>query len=316
MDSKNLFSWNKNTKIFLICIGLSIVVWLLQKLSVDHTLTISVPIAYTIPDAKTFAESPYQEAQVIVRGIGWDLLKSQFLQQDLSVEVILSSDSIQNINEFQIKDGLAKSIGSNKIQILDINPKSIPILLAQNFQKKVPLELKEEISFFPDHYLTTPILLEPDSISIFGPKEVLDTISIWYTEKLVLNKLKNNIQKSLKIENTSSDLLKLSTTSTIVTIEVEEFTEKIFELPVVLMNKKEDIVFGYKSLPDRARLYVTLPLSKYDLPNLEEFKLVAEIDTDSDNQSNKKAKLHLKLYPGYIQTYKIHPANVDIYRFE
>lgn len=316
MESKKLFKWNQNYTVLLLSIGISFFFWLMLKMSTAHTFTQTITINYQVPESMTWAYLPVNSLDVLLRGVGWDLIKSTLNKKSLEVDIELSIDTSQTITESTLQDILRKNLQDNNIQIMNINPSRITLGLTPTYQKKVPIELVSDITFYPDHDFSKEISVEPDSVVLFGPQELLDSIKSWSTETLELSNLKQPVTKTLKLISPQDELIKLSTYSALIDIEVEEFTEKVIELPIQIVSKTGNPINDYQALPESARIYVIIPLSMYDLPSIDEFKLVAEIDQRKMKTANNKVGLKLALYPGYVKTFKIHPNTVDVYKMD
>lgn len=316
MESKKLFKWNQNYTVLLLSIGISFFVWLMLKMSTAHTFTQTISINYQVPESMTWNYLPVNSLDVLLRGEGWDLIKSTLNKKSLEIDIELSIDTSQTITESTLQDILRKNLQDNNIQIMNINPSRITLGLTPTYQKKVPIELVSDISFYPDHDFSKEISVEPDSVVLFGPQELLDSIQFWSTENLELSNLKQPVSKTLKLISPQNELIKLSTYSVLIEIEVEEFTEKVIELPIQLVSKTGKTINDYQALPESARVYAIIPLSMYELPSTDEFKLVAEIDESKMRTTNNKVSLKLALYPGYVKTFKIHPNTVDVYKMD
>lgn len=316
MESKKLIKWNQNYTVLLLSIGISFFFWLMLKLSTAHTFTQTISVNYQVPESMTWTYLPVNSLDVMLRGEGWDLIKSTLSKKSMEVDIELSSDTSQTITESTIQDILRKNLEDNNIQIMNINPSIITLGLTPTYQKKVQIKLVSDISFYPDHDFSKEISVEPDSVVLFGPQELLDSIQFWSTENLELSNLKQSISKTLKLVSPQNELIKLSTYSVLIDIEVEEFTEKVIELPIQLVSKTGKNINDYKALPESARVYAIIPLSMYELPSNDEFKLVAEIDESKMRTTNNKVSLKLALYPGYVKTFKIHPNTVDVYKMD
>jgi len=315
MLSKNHKWWKNNTSVLLICILLSFVFWIMQKLSGEHIFTLPVQIKYDLPDGKGIDTDTPNQLEVLFKGRGWEITKLSILK-DLHITVPLSEDETQNFNESFLKNVIQAALHSMPLQVLDIRPNELSVELYQTFLKRVPLQLDIDVQFFPDFDFSKPIVLKPDSVTLYGAKELLDTIQVWTTEKLVLDKLKKNISKTLKLKSPGNIALQISEYSALVEIFVEEYTERIFELPIIVVSAEGKSLNTYKTLPDKARVYAVLPLSKYDDPLPDEFKLVVIVDTKEQYIAQNSKPLTLSLYPNYIKSLKIHPPQIEIFQLD
>lgn len=311
----NLFSGKRNYTIIIVCFCISLFIWFVQKLSTEHTFQTEIPLEFDVPESRTFTEDPNQVLKITLRGKGWELIRTSRVFSFENPQVVLSEELEQTIEINQIREAIRSLLPDMRLQIIEVEPTTISVKLAQTYQKTVPLELVSNITFYPDHDISNPIMLDPDSINIFGPQTLLDSISTWQTEEFQVENIKENLVRTIKLKSPEQPVIKLSTQSTIVSVEVQEYTEKIFDLPIHVNSKSMDNS-KLRAVPERARIYAVLPLDMYDLVNEDEFKLIATVDSPAVLTKNRKVKLELQLYPGYIKSFKIYPSNIEVFQID
>jgi hypothetical protein len=310
--------WKREHTILSLCMVIAFFSWIIMKMSTEHTITIPVLIQYEIPESMTFESDPGNKFDLTIRGYGWDLLKARPTSKSALLKVSLTEELKHTINESRIKNEIRVQLTDDRIKIIDVNPNSMEIALTPTYQKKVPVIADLQIDFFPDHDLSSPIKILPDSITIYGPQQLLDSITSWKTEPILFKKIKNDVQRTVKLVSPSNIFIRMSTSSVLIEATVEEFTEKMFELPVQLIGLDGRTVRTneYRLLPESAKVFFVLPLSKYETPLKEEFKLVASLDLMQIKRGENIIPLDLKFYPNYIKSYKIAPNYIELFKVE
>ena len=93
---------------------------------------------------------------------------------------------------------------------------------------------------------------------------------------------------------------------------VEQYTEKILEIPIQFSSNKKGNT-SYKFIPEVARIFVVVPLSRYDGLEAEAFKVVA--DEKAQTIKNETFILPLKVIekPDYVRNIVIHPKTVELF---
>ena len=289
-----------------------------MKMSTEHTMTIPVAIQFEIPESMTFESAPVTNIELTIRGYGWDLLRTSPTPKSAILKLSLSEDLRQTVLENRIRNEIRSQLTDDRMKILDVNPNILEVMLTPTYQRKVPVVLDLEIDFFPDHDLSGPIKIMPDSVTIYGPQQILDSITSWKTEPIHIKKVKSDVQRTVKLVSPSDLFIRMSTSSVLIEATVEEFTEKMYELPVQLLGPSGRAIRTneYRLLPESAKVYFILPLSKYETPLKEEFKLVAEMDLMQIKKGENIIPLELKFYPNYIKSYKIAPNYIELFKVE
>ncbi len=300
-----------------LCILIALIFWMVRKLSEEHTISVPFFIQYEWPQGYSPSAGVVTHIDAELTARGWQLLSINKENEFLPLSVESESDTVFHIDERMLRRQLDSYLDNRYMSISRITPSNINVALLKTYQKTVPVVLDANINFYPDHDIRSPIIIEPDSVILYGPKEILDSLNDWKTEFFELNNVKANVEKIIKLKHPRDESTQLSHQSVILEMDVDEFTEKSFDLDITVIDANTGAsVPNYKIIPNRARVFTIIPLSYYDDISREEFKLVVEVNSSDKTITERKQKLKLSLYPNMIKSFKIHPNLVDVFRVE
>jgi YbbR domain-containing protein len=122
-----------------------------------------------------------------------------------------------------------------------ISPRSIKINLDQYLVKKVPIKSEVIVSTAPGYIQVGEEVFSPDSISIGGPQEIVDTINFVKTQKDTLVNLVSSIESEFLIINPDR-VVDFDPKKVEGFINIQPISETIVTgIPVKLINKPNDI---------------------------------------------------------------------------
>ncbi len=292
--------------------------WILNAFSKEYTTNIKYTIEYTgIPETYTSLELLPQELTVTVKSTGFNIF---WLGNAANHAVI-------DINKYALKDPKDKSKllirtsdlrhlllkDTIKTQIKNIEPKSIVLNTQKLTGKKFPVISNIKVTFKELFMLAEPIKFDPDYVTVYAQKDIMDEIQYIYTKERKFKDVENNIEEMVELEpirnvNISPDKVRLI-------IPVEKYTESIKKIKIDVLNCPE----GYKiiTFPGEVNIKFKVVLSRFDYVQQSDFKVVIDYNDIKDLKSSK-IKVSLKESPDYISDISINPEYVEflIEKFE
>jgi YbbR domain-containing protein len=142
------------------------------------------------------------------------------------------------------------ALGSNSwltttLQLDEINPEQIKINIEPTKSKKVEIIPVISLVYKPGYGLVSPIEIKPDSVTVTGPKSLIEQINIINTEGKILTNLEDKtsvVLKTVTPKFTVSDV-----TECTVNFDVQKIVDKTFD----------DLVVETRSIPSRYELIVS-----------------------------------------------------------
>jgi hypothetical protein len=286
---------------------IAFLLWFIQSMSREYTSDIVLPINYTnLPSNKTFSAQPVNSLQIKVTGYGWDLWAYKMKFNKPSYTIDLSTMGGQNSISLNGARNLIIESVPGLTNILSVQPETINLDLDEAIKKKVPIV--SALKILPaSGYGFSMTYSEPDSVEIFGPKNVISTIDQIYTESKEVNDAQGEmeIDASLVIPEGVSTA---SQESVKVKALIESITDKDLEIRIKVKgykgNKKVNI------FPRMATLKLQTTLSLFDKIEESDFEVFVDLsNVDPDNSEDLPLQVinNSKL----INSYRIHPKYVN-----
>jgi hypothetical protein len=294
-----------------LCIGIAIICWLSVKLSSVCTTTNQVSLNYTLPQGKVFLDTPPRQATVLLDGIGWRLITNQLHFAAPSVKVDLREVANQNLdkNYFQSQISNAVKAHNPAVEIKEVKLDNINLALSEAFEKKVPVVQNCNITFREGYGKKAEPILLPDSVTVQGPKVILDGIKEWQTIPQSFANVPRNIVFVLDLAPPTSDEICINATQTQVEVPVEQLTERVFIIPITPENKSDAVKF----MPDKVKVCVKVGLSHYESISEADFIVKANMPT---TETARYASLTLFQKPLQVDSVQLRPSVVSVYRIK
>ena len=302
---------------FIICILISIVLWLLIRLSGEFSETTAFPIVIKNSyKSKILALQPYKSVLITYKTTGFKLTFPDYFTKKKPLIIDLSKNKLtKKGNLYKTYICLAKYLKqiSDSLNISDeiisIRPDTLTFYFQDVISKKVPVISNLTINLEKQFELYKPIVYKPDIITVTGLKKDIDKITHLETESKVLNKLNKNMYISLKI-NKPKDVEKISVDpkEVVVFIPVEKFTEGSVMVPITVINNLRHR--NVKIFPDKVQVNYQVSLKDYN--KINPLMFIAAIDFKNLKQSEiNKAKIQIINHPLFTRITKIFPEKVE-----
>ncbi|UKJ06437.1 YbbR-like domain-containing protein [Solitalea lacus] len=298
----------RRASLFIVCLLLAVGFWLISSFSNKYTFNVNTElILINIPEDKTLNVKNVEAVTLTVQGSGWQLLfsKIDLFKQPLHLDLAKVNDS--NIKLMKYAESFNHQMPDG-IKIIGIAPVSIDLDFSSRVVKKVPVELLADITFKKQYFYSSNLTLDPDSITISGPFDEISKVKSWSTPKLSLTNLSDSVFSIVKLVDRKTDNIQISPNVISLHIPVEKFTEGLIEIPLSLVNNKEN--FDVNLLPGKIRIKYLCPISKYALVDEDMFH--AQVDLNQW-KLQRKNRLDVKMLrsPDFIRVISVQPQLVD-----
>lgn len=290
----NIVKDKSERAILMVCIGIAFVFWVATKMSKNYETDIEINVSFTPPtENNILTKTPPQKLDVTLKSTGWNLMFQSLRRKKPTLKYILSSDTLQEFRLQQLTRDIKNELRSD-IQISTITPEYIPLVLDERVQKRIPIRVNPLISVASQYLQSAPISIRPDTILIKGPASVLRQINQWETAPLVFDQLKTRQTDDIPLRPFSNGQVVFEPQKVIYDIIVEQLTERIIDVPLVIIGKQQDRIILY---PSSIKARCTLGLSNYERLSPEQFKIIVNIS----NLTSDKLPLIIEKQPPFVQ---------------
>ncbi len=307
------FTIQKDRAILMICIGIALVFWLLVKLSQDYSTVRPVTLNLTIPDDKALAEAPPTDVRAEIEGTGWDLMFDYFQHPEVKLQYNLEEADQLSLSRNRLRNDILEDLAINDLNVGELNYETISLRLEPKVTKRVPVIFHQSLSFAPGYQLQDSVRLNPDSIEVTGPASMVEEVKRWTTDSLVLDNLKNSQNKRLELEPAPPEL-SLSTQGVEAVIQVEQFTEKSFFVPLELKNQPAGDSLRY--FPQRVKVTCIVGLSRYEEVTPDDYRLVADLEGTAVGKERNRVMIQLTERPEFVKGVQFTPTMAEFFIVE
>jgi len=289
------------------CIGIAFIVWLFMKMSQPHETQVPLDITYTLPDDKIFATPPPATITPKISGTGWALFTRYLRAQRPKINLTLENTANQTISASRLETAIQGRLPGPLTASLR-SYQSINLRLDDKASKKIPVILQEKIRLASQYQFVVPPRPVPDSITIYGPKTVIKNIDVWKTEVFEIEGIKESETPTVSLLAHSNTEVSFDPAKVICKIDVEQFTQKILEVPIQIINAPDTLLLTIH--PSKTKITCRVGLSNYDKVDPMQFKAVADFTKVDVNNSNY-APVKLTQVPDFVNNTNTQPQNVE-----
>ncbi len=295
--------------VMLICLGFAFVFWLLVKFSKDYTVVREVSLSYELPQGRAFASSPPQTVFVNLKAQGWFFLVAGITGKDYHLPYQVPDRSVFGLTAAKVRSDLEDLVNNKEVEITSLLFDGFRIVLEERLEKKVPLRAQYELGMKVEYHLVTGVKLLPDSVWVGGPQSVVEPITYWLTDSLVLSDLGQTYTGQLPIVSPEVGLT-VSPASVQVTVPIERFTEKSIFVSVEILTPPPDSI---RLFPDKALVKCVLGLGNYNSLRAEDFRLVADLNISRLKEGKNSVPLELLEAPAYLHSVSLSPQATEFF---
>ena len=180
--------------VFLVFFFIAAGFWLLQTLNNDYETDFSVPVRLkNVPEDVVITSEPVSELRVRVRDKGTVLLNymlgKSFYPVTLDFSEYKSANTHVKILTSQIQKKVTAQLNASTT-LLSMKPDTLEYYYSTGESKWVPVRLQGRVEAGLQYYLPDTVFT-PDSVRVYAPAGVLDTITAAYTQALQLENCRN-----------------------------------------------------------------------------------------------------------------------------
>ena len=314
-QAENLRIKSRNIFIFLLCFLLSAFFWFFLVLRKEYKSTVRYTVHYiNLPGDKVLTASLPSVFLVELQSTGFNLMRYKFnagihpLIIDLNVRVprqMIKNDHVvfYHTTNF-VKEQIVRQLKGDK-RVLSVQPDTLFFSYQELALRKVPVSLDLLIVYQKQYYVKDKIVIDPDSIMISGPENIISQVAVVETQNISLTNIKSDQQFTVALKPIEN--IRFQTERVRVTIPVEQFTETSFTVPVEPEKVPDSIQL--KLFPSEVLVRCMVGLSRFKSIRATDFGACI----DYAQVQEKKSKLDVILYktPSNITAIKIHPPRLE-----
>ena len=172
--------------------------------------------------------------------------------------------------------------------------------------KSLPVKLAGTVKASRQYYIQS-IRVEPESVKVFAPKAILDTMHVVFSDAFALEELQE--PGSYKIALHKQKLVKYEPEQVNIIVKVGYYTDKTIQVPVIGLNFPAEKKL--RTFPAQVNVTFSVESGRYNKVKPEDFVVATTYEELLQNTESSKLSLHLKTLPAGVSNVRISPAEVD-----
>jgi len=299
----------RRVSVFFTCLLLAFFAWVITVLSNPYKYTVKEVLDFrNTPQKRAFHSLQADTVNATVNGTGWDMLFSKINPGNKVVSVDLQTLEDKSYVVLSSQIDQINSKRESGQQITRFSPDTLYFDFSNRKVKRIPVRLITDVKYQHQFNQAGNITLKPAYVVINGPSNVIDKITEWESDALKLDSVGETVNTLVNLQPVKEGNLSIYPKNVQVTIPVDEFTEKVLEIPVKVLNNSnyEDV----KIFPQKVKVTFTTSLTRYEEIDEDFFEATADLDLWRLH-GYKVLPVVLSKIPGYCRIVKIEPQNID-----
>lgn len=295
---------------FLVFLVISTALWLLIKLSNDYSTQTTFSLQLEEVPADKWISSPELAVKMSLNTDGFHTLRCKMIREPKRVVTIPLSEvpyrqetgNTYSFSSQYVAERIADFLGIGTSDVV-MNDDKVYFNMDMLKSKVVPIAFQSDIKTQRQYDVYGIPTIDPSTITIFGPQEVIDTVKSVKTVKVS----KVNVNQGFH-ETVGLDLLGGTIRSNVkeVTVEVnvEKFTEKDIEVPIKVSGG-----LRVRFFPETMKVKCLVAIKDYASIVPEDFSVAV----DRQQLENLQPLLDVRLasWPQYVQVLSTSPDKVE-----
>lgn len=298
----NFLIRNNKLRTFLFFFTISFLLWFLSGLGKSYQYTLKMPVVYTnLPSQYYKGFLPKDTLKIDIKTSGFQLLKIKLLQPVFKIDIQKTKllDK-QKLSTFDFLQQIKNELGQ-QVRVLKIEPQTLSFKISAVHKKQVPVVPNVTYKLKQGFKNKKQPVIIPDSIWIYGPASVIDTIKQVETLQYDLGIIHKNIHKKLKIKKT--DKVKYNVEEVLFKLQVNEIVESNITLDIQI---KDTLKNGKLLLfPNKLLLKYKVLKENYKPFTSNDFKVIVRLDTSENYLSPQLTKSPSGTFDFYFEPDKI-----------
>ena len=263
-----------SVKTFSFFLVFSAVVWVLVQFSKTYTQVIEIPVNYiNAPLDKSISEERPDHVDLQLQDNGFSIYYYKFFNPKLEVDLSEAKESNGKL-VYSLQNHLSDIEQQLKVDFENslIVQEEIVVPFQFKKEKMLKVEPRIEVSYAVGFSADEQIQLQPDSIKVSGPEEIIDSLTSVPTRAIKLNKVNDDLNGNVAIDTSSLGELSFYENSVKYFQKVEKFTEGSAEIAVEVTNVPDDLNLAY--FPKTVIVYYQVNLQQFESVSSADFRVI------------------------------------------
>ena len=295
---------------FLVFLALSTAAWFLVKLSENYTTQTSFGLQIEDAPADKWISSGDQSVKMSLLIDGFHTLRYKMIREPnrfvtISLEEVpyrIENGDTYSFSSQYVAEKVAERLGINASDIT-MNEAKVYFTLDALKSKVVPVVLRSDIKTQRQYDIYGIPMLDPSSVTIFGPEEVIDTVKSVKTELLSRANVNQGFSETLAL-NLLDGMIRSNTKEVKASVQVEKFTETDVEVPIKVTDSLK-----LRFFPETMTVKCLVAIKDYASITPDQFSVA--IDRQQLKAMQPLLDVSLTSWPKTVQVLSTQPDKVE-----
>lgn len=257
-------------------LGFSTIIWIFVQFSKLYIVVVEVPVTYVnIPIDKIIDSDNPNSLDLRMRDYGFNIARYRLLPPQLEIDVseAREMDGFLIYDLEQNKQNIISQLGLD-YEDATFFQADVRIDFEQKQVKTVNIISNIELSFAVGYSALDEIELQPDTVRVSGPANILDTLEEVGTENIRINNISRDLKGTVELQKDGLENVTFSTDEVNYSLKTDKFTEGRVQIPIEMVNVPEDnnvVIF-----PKEVVLFYQVSLSDFEKVKPSSFKVIVD----------------------------------------
>lgn len=310
---KSFLGIRSDRLIFIICLFIASLFWLLIKLSDVYSVNYTFTVKYNnVPSSMRMTTVVDTTLDLSLTARGFAILKLNLFNDMEILDINLANYNI--IKEENSRYSIyTQELITTLSELVNVDEKDISLSRARlvfemekTGEKEVPVIPNFDIKFSDQYDLSSEVKTNPEYMIVYGPQKALDTLLFISTNELVLVDVNGNKTIDVGLRNPNPELFSFQNDKVELSFEVEKFTESELVVPINVSN----ISYEIKTFPSQVSVYYKVAQKDFNEVRVHQFNIVPLVD-NLDIIHAKKLPLKVINQSDFVRNVRIVPQEVE-----
>lgn len=283
--------------------------WLLQTLNGEFEDDLQVPLRLKgVPNDVVITSELPQSLQLRIKDRGTVLLNykvgKDFLPLSIDFDKVKGSDHHVRLPFSQLEKQLLSQLNAST-RLLSVKPDTLDFYYTRAKSKRVPVRMRGKITPAQTYFLADT-LFRPDSVEVFAPAAMLDTIDAAYTAYTEWSNVADTVKRTFDLHTQQG--VKFIPQQVEVQLFTDVYTEAAIEVPLEGVDFPRDKAL--RAFPSKVKVHFQVGKNRYKSLRASEFQLKVSYD-ELMQLGSLKYTVRLDQMPQGVLNVRFVPEQVD-----
>lgn len=295
---------------FLVFLLISAALWFLIKLTKEYTTQTEFTVVYSEVPASKWISTPEQQVKLSFVADGFATLRHNLVRPQRRIVSISLQEVPYRLEGGNTYSYSAQYVAEQVAEWLGVPSSDVTVNDDKQFfnmedlqQKELPVEVLLDVKTKRQYLVYGAPKVEPATVTVYGPKNVLDTMTAVHTAVFSAVNASERLNQTLPIDYYGGAVRSEQATAE-VTVEVEQYTEIDIEVPVKVTDS-----INCRFFPETMKVKCLVPIRDYASVSAASFLVLA--DTAQLHRLQPLLDIQLAKVPENVQILKTEPDQVE-----